>query len=109
MRPRYALAAFQVDSDAARSARNPRDGRLLADQLLDCNGGDLGIVLTQRIQPFEDNHLRAEPPMRLRHLKTDRAAANHNQRCGALFVLKNRLIGEIRNRVEPINGRDKSR
>ncbi len=82
-----------VDRDALRRQSTANDRRRLR------------IVLGQHRADVEHRHLRAKPPVRLRHLATDRPGADHQQVAGEDPVLEDRLVGEIGPAVEPGNRR----
>ena len=65
----------------------------LAAQFLKRDSRQFRVVLAQRLRAFDNGHLRPQPPMRLRHLHTDRASANDDQVIGSLHQIKDRLVG----------------
>ena len=71
------------------------DGDALVRQAVAHHTGQLGIILGQHRQRFQNRHLGAEPAMGLRHFQTDRTAADDDQMPRQVSVREQGLVGEV--------------
>ena len=69
-------------------------------QVLKYDLGHFGVVFAQRLHAFDDRDLRAQTPVRLRHLHANRATANDKQMLGLFAQFPKRFIGDVRHAVQ---------
>lgn len=110
------LAAFNhTEGDARLILAGAGHLDLLADRhALGCQDlqqlGDMaGIVVRHRLAALDHGDLRAQPAMCLRHLQAERARADDQQVRGERAVVEDRLVGEVRHRIEAIDLRGDGR
>ncbi len=58
------------------------------------------LVWEHAVQPFDERHVASEAGERHRHLGADGTAADHAESGGQLGQLEERLVGEVRHRLE---------
>ena len=81
-------------------------GDSLAHQSIKHNRGAFRILVRERLHGFEHGDLRAQPAKSLREFKPDRSRADYNQVRRANVEIEHRLIGEVRDFVEPADRRN---
>ena len=93
------LDAGDLDAGAER---DPFSGQMAGE-----TRDEFGIVARKHRPDIKHRDPRAQPAMRLRHLDSDRTAADHEQMVRPLAVGENRFIRQIGNVREPGDRRDR--
>ena len=71
--------------------------------------GHFGVILAQRLGPFDHRHFGSQAQMRLRHFHPDGTAADHQQMLGLFTQLPQRFIGDVGHFVQTRDRRHEGR
>ena len=112
---RLDAVALDDHGDAVAGRRDPLDANafmqrnaLVGEPRLD-DGREVPIVAAEHGEHLQHRHLGAEPAVRLRHLDTDRAAADDDQVRRAFGIVEDRLVRLVGHRIEARDRRRRRR